>query len=179
MVDADRVVIVVIDIQEKLIPHIWESERVVFNTVTLIQFAKVLGIPVLWTEQERLGPTTKAIADDLLDKRPIVKTTFGAFGSPEFSSELKALGRSQLALVGIEAHICVLQTALLAPSTYDVFVVRDAVSSRSRLNVDAALKRLSETGIATSSTEMFIYEALRRSGTDEFRKALRLVTRQQ
>jgi nicotinamidase-related amidase len=179
MLAPDRVAIVVIDIQEKLLPHIWESERVVSNTVMLLQFAKLMGIPVLCTEQDKLGPTVKPIASELGERHPVVKSSFGAFGSRDFCAELETLGRTQLVLLGIEAHICVLQTALHAPSRYDLFVIRDAVSSRASANVDAALTRLAELGTATSSTEMFIYEILGRSGTDEFRQALKLVTKQQ
>ncbi|HKO52143.1 MAG TPA: isochorismatase family protein [Polyangiaceae bacterium] len=175
MLEQDRVAIVVIDVQEKLLPHIWEFERVVSNIALLIRFAKLVGIPVLWTEQEKLGPTAASIASQLSESRPVVKSAFGAFGSPDFCAQLEAIGRTELAIVGIEAHICVLQTALLAPANYELFVIRDAVSSRSRSNVDAALARLAELGVATSSTEMFIYEVLRRSGTDVFRRALALV----
>jgi len=106
---------------------------------------------------------------------PIQKADFGCFGCAEFVEALEGLGRRTLVLTGIEAHICVLQTALGALPDYAVYVVADATSSRTPENRDLALQRMLQAGVTITSTEMVMYEVLRRAGTDEFRAVLQLV----
>lgn len=168
-------VLVVIDVQERLLPHIHQAERVVENAVKLIRFARIAGLPVLWAEQEKLGATAAPIRAELEGLSPVLKADFGCFGSGEFRARAEALGRKTLILCGIEAHICVARTALQALPRYGVHVVADAVSSRTPENRQIALDRLGRAGAVVTSTEMLFYEVLERAGTDEFRAVLPLV----
>ena len=106
---------------------------------------------------------------------PLSKITFDCFGCPEFQARLQRLGGATLLITGIEAHICVCQTALTALGSYKVQVVADAVSSRVELNHRTALERMAQAGAVVTTTEMAIYELLGRAGTDEFRATLPLV----
>lgn len=168
-------VLVVIDAQEKLLPVIHGQEEVVANTAKLVKFAGIAGLPVVATEQMKLGATVPAVTEAGLVEPAIVKISFDCFGCEEFSQKIKDLKRKTLVLAGVEAHICVLQTALSALEDFRVQVVGDAVSSRVARNRDLALARLRHAGCVVSSTEMFIYEVLRQAGTAEFKATLPLV----
>ncbi len=168
-------VLVVIDAQQKLLPVIWENQRVVDNTARLVKFAAIIGLPVVVTEQEKLGPTVAEVAEGVEGLRAISKITFDCFGCPPFVQRLAELGRRTLLLCGVEAHICVAQSALSALAQYRVHAVSDAMSSRTEHNWRTALARLQQAGVIITSTEMLIYELLGRAGTDEFRATLPLV----
>ena len=116
MLDRNAVALVVIDYQEKLLPKINGADAVSEQGIKLIRFARGLDIPVLWTEQypKGLGHTVGPIASELAGIAPIEKTAFGCLGEPAFAQALGSTGRRQLLLTGIEAHVCVMQTALLA-----------------------------------------------------------------
>jgi len=165
--------LVVIDVQEKLLPKIAEKERIVTNIVKLIDFSKICGIPIVLTEQypKGLGKTIKEIKDEIPDALPIEKTSFSCFGSHEFRDALVKMKISTLILTGIEAHVCVAQTALEALDDYKVCVISDAVSSRALGNVQIGLQRMKDSGATISSTEMVMYEVLRDARTEEFRQS--------
>jgi nicotinamidase-related amidase len=175
MADRSDCVLAVVDVQERLLPHIHGGGRVVEAIVKLARFARIVGIPILWAEQEKLGATAALIRAELEGLEPVGKDSFGCLGSGDFRDRLEALGRSTLVLCGVEAHICVAQTALQALSKYRVHVVADAVGSRAPENRVLALDRLRQSGATVTCTEMFFYEVLRRAGTDEFRAVLPLV----
>lgn len=168
-------VLVVIDAQEKLLPVIHEQAEVVANIAKLVKFAGIAGLPVVVTEQMKLGATVPALAEAGLSEPAIAKISFDCFGCEEFAQKIKALKRKTLVLVGVEAHICVFQTALSALEDFRVQVVGDAVSSRTARNRDLALARLRHAGCVVTSSEMFIYEILRQAGTEEFKATLPLV----
>lgn len=167
--------LVLIDAQEKLMPVIYDQESVVNNLLRLVKFAGIVGLPVVVSEQMKLGPTLAPIAAELKGAQVIEKTSFDCFGCAPFREELARLGRGALLLAGVEAHICVTQTALGAAGRYRVQVVGDAVSSRTAANRDIALARLGLNGITVTSTEMLIYELLKEAGTPEFKATLPLV----
>lgn len=175
LIHRDDTALLVIDVQEKLLPHIDGGERVAANIVKLIRFAEILGIPVLAAEQEKLGQTVVPLREALGDASPVPKLAFGALGCDAFSGRLSALGRGTVVVTGIEAHICVAQTALQALPSHRVHVVADAVGSRDPANREVALARLGQAGAVITSTEMVMYELLREAGTDEFRRVLPLV----
>jgi len=178
MLDRNDVVLVVIDYQEKLLPKIHEADAVVAQAVRLIRFARELDIPVLWTEQypKGLGPTVDAIAKELESMAPIEKMSFGCFGDEPFAEFLGAAGRNQLLLTGIEAHICVMQTALGGiQNGYEVYIPRDAVGSRFPAEYEAGLHRLEQAGAKLVTTEMALFEILREAGTADFKKVLPLL----
>jgi nicotinamidase-related amidase len=172
---TDDALLVIIDMQERLLPVIAGRERLVENALKLIKFSRIVGLPILRTEQENLGETASELREELKNIRPIIKLEFDCFESRAFTDRLDQLKRNTLIIVGIEAHICVAQTALHALSRYAVHVVSDAVSSRSPQNWEVALQRMRQDGVTVTSTEMVIYELLGKAGTDEFREALKLV----
>ncbi len=175
--EAEQCALIVVDMQEKLLPPIWEKERLVRNVQLLIRLAGILKIPALVTTQyaKGLGNTVPDIASMLPDTQPIDKLMFSCFGSDVFCSLLKRLPgqRTTVLLSGMETHICVMQTALGAlREGYLVHVASDAVSSRTELNWRIGLDRMRAAGAILSSTEMMIYELLRSSGAPAFREIL-------
>jgi nicotinamidase-related amidase len=169
--------LVVVDIQEKLLPPIFNKEALVKNSQLLIRLAKILDLPVMATTQysKGLGPTVPEIASLLADVTPTDKLEFSCFGSDAFRSHLKALpgDRNTVLLCGMEAHICVMQTALGALNEgYLVHVATDAVGSRAESNWKVGLDRMKSAGAVMSSTEMMMYELLRCSGTPAFKELL-------
>lgn len=174
---ADQCALVVVDIQEKLLPPIFEKERLVRNSQLLIRLAGILHIPTLLTTQycKGLGKVVPEIASLLPESRPLDKLEFSCFGSKEFTAALKAHPgrRNTVLLCGMETHICVMQTALGAlQQGYIVHVASDAVSSRAEWNWKIGLLRMRDAGAVISSTEMMIYELLRSSGTSSFKELL-------
>ena len=175
--EAEQCALIVVDMQEKLLPPIWEKERLVRNVQLLIRLAGILKIPALVTTQyaKGLGNTVPDIASMLPDTPSIDKLMFSCFGSDVFCSLLKRLPgqRTTILLCGMETHICVMQTALGAlRDGYLVHVAADAVSSRTELNWRIGLDRMRAAGAIVSSTEMMIYELLRSSGAPAFREML-------
>jgi nicotinamidase-related amidase len=174
---ADQCALLVVDIQEKLLPPIFNKDELVKNSQLLIRAAKVLEIPLVVTTQysQGLGPVVPEIASLLGSAQPIDKLEFGCFASNEFRSALKSLpgNRNTLLLCGMETHICVMQTALGALNDgYLVHVATDAIGSRVRWNWDMGIDRMRAAGAVISTTEMMIYELLRSSGTAQFKQML-------
>ena len=175
--DAAQCALIVVDIQEKLLPPIFNKDTMVKNAQLLIRLAKILSIPAMVTTQysKGLGGTVTEIAWSLGEIRTIDKLEFGCFGSDEFRSGLKMLpgNPNTLLLCGMETHICVTQTALGALNEgYLVHVASDAVGSRSEWNWKIGLERMRAAGAVISSTEMMMYELLRCSGTQQFKELL-------
>lgn len=175
--EPDQCALIVIDIQEKLFPPIWQKEQLMRNSQLLIRLARILNIPTLATTQyaKGLGNTVPEIASLLEDSSPIDKLMFSCFGSDVFCSLLKRLPgrRTTVLLCGMETHICVMQTALAAlREGYLVHVAADAVSSRTESNWRIGLERMRAAGAVISSAEMMIYELLRSSGAPAFREML-------
>jgi len=176
LLEKEDCVLVVIDMQDKLVPRIHDNERTLNNIIKMIKFCRIAGIPVIWTEQKNLGNTVEAIVKELGDgARPIQKLVFDCLGSMEFMEELHALRKGSLLISGIETHICVAQTALHAKKGYNVHVVADAVSSRSPDDRKAAMDRMTAAGVTVTTTEMAMFELLKEAGTDQFRAALPLL----
>ncbi len=178
LADRHQAVVVVIDIQQKLFPHIAGHEDVVRNAATLIQGAQVLDVPVRLTEQypKGLGPTVAPIAHLLEGTKPLEKLTFGCYADPGFRQALEATGRRQVILCGIEAHICVLQTALqLLEAGFRVQVAADAVGSRKPDHCRVARDRLRHAGADVTVVESVLFEMLQNAETDAFKQIARLV----
>jgi len=175
MITRNDCLLVIIDAQEKLMPAISRSEEVAANIVRLARFSRIIGFPVIVTEQEKLGATVAAVKECLPDMEPVKKVHFNCFSNHDFTDRVLASGRKTLILTGAEAHICVAQTALGAPSGYTVHVVADAISSRVTENKETALRRMIHAGSVITSTEMFMYEILEKAGTEEFKAVLPLV----
>ena len=175
--EAEQCVLLVVDIQEKLLPPIFNQESLVKNSQLLIRLAKILSIPVMVTTQysKGLGSTVPDIASLLTDVPAFDKLEFSCFGSDQFRTRLKSLpgSRNTVLLCGMETHICVMQTALGALNGgYLVHVASDAVGSRAEWNWKIGLDRMRAAGAVISSTEMMMYELLRCSGTPQFKELL-------
>lgn len=176
LIDRSDCVIVVVDVQEKLMPVISGKEEVASNVVKLCRFSGICGIPVIVTEQQKLGPTLGDVKDSINDFTSIEKVHFNCFYNSEFKDRVERSGRKTLVIAGVESHICVAQTAVYAlHGGYNVHVIGDAVSSRSRENKEIAIARMRYAGAVISSTEMFIYEMLVKAGSEEFKAVLPLV----
>jgi len=175
--EAEQCALVVIDIQEKLLPPIFQKDQLVRNAQLLIRAAAILKFPALVSTQyaKGLGATTPEVASLLNGTEAIDKTFFSCFGSEAFCSAMKRLPgrRSTLLLCGMESHICVMQTALGAlREGYLVHVASDAVSSRTEWNWKIGLDRMRSAGAVISSTEMMIYELMRSSSSAAFKELL-------
>jgi nicotinamidase-related amidase len=175
--NADSCALVVVDIQEKLLPPIFEKEQLVRNSQLLIRAAGILKIPAIVSTQyaKGLGGTVPEIASLLPGTDAIDKNLFSCFGSDVFCTLLKRLPgkRNTLLLCGMESHICVMQTALAAlREGYLVHVASDAVGSRTEWNWKIGLDRMRAAGAVISSTEMMIYELMRSSATPAFKELL-------
>lgn len=171
----DDCVLLVVDVQERLLPAMSNREETLDNIVKLVRFAKVVRMPVLVTEQEKLGPTVGEVGNEIEDLAPVSKIEFDACKRGEFAERLRELGRGTVIIAGIESHICITQTVLHLLPSYRVHVISDAVSSRTKKNLEVALERMRASGAVISSTEMVIYELLEKAGTPEFKEALKLV----
>ena len=176
---AQESVLVVVDVQERLLPAIHESARVVRHAGMLLKAAAALSVPVLVTEQypRGLGPTVEAVRADLPPGTPVIeKITFGSTGEPAFNAVVEELKRPQIVLCGTEAHVCVMQTALgLRQQGHAVYLVGDAVSSRTPANHAAALERMRAAGVTIVTTEMVLFEWMERAGTPVFKVVSALV----
>jgi nicotinamidase-related amidase len=175
--EAENCALVVVDVQQKLLPPIFQREQLVQNTQLLIRAAGILQIPAIVSTQyaKGLGETVPEIASLLPEIEPVDKNLFSCFGSDVFCTMLKRLpgNRNTLLLCGMESHICVMQTALAAlREGYLVHVASDAVGSRSEWNWKIGLDRMRAAGAVISSTEMMIYELMRSSAAPAFKELL-------
>jgi nicotinamidase-related amidase len=173
----EHCVLVVVDIQQKLLPPIVNKEKLVKNSQILVRLAKILSMPIMMTTQysKGLGATVPEISSLLPDLPVIDKLEFSCFGSDVFRVALKSLpgNRNTVLLCGMEAHICVMQTAIGALNDgHLVHIASDAVSSRTEWNWRIGLDRMRAAGAVISSTEMMMYELLRCSGTAQFKELL-------
>ena len=178
MLDRTHTALVLIDIQGKLATRMHDREQLYANLQILIRGARKLELPILWVEQypKGLGPTIPEVADLLPDLEPVAKTTFSACRLPEFDRRLRETGRHQLLLAGIEAHVCVYQTACeLLGAGYHVEVVTDAVSSRTAANRRLALERMRAGGAMWTSVEMALFELLQDARDPAFKAVAALV----
>lgn len=170
--NKDDAVLVIIDIQEKLLPAMCHSREVEETTVKLTKGIKILDIPVLVTQQytKGLGKTTALIEEALGEYTPIEKLTFSAMGAPEFVQAVKNTQRKSIILCGIESHICVQQTALdLMEQGYDVFVVQDCIGSRKDSDDLCSRQRLAAEGAVMITYEAVLYELMKGAKAEGFK----------
>ena len=168
----------VIDIQERLYPHIHEHEAIARNTGILVKGMKVLGVPVLVTQQytRGLGPTIPGLLDLIKGFPVIEKTAFSCCDEPEFIRALAETHKQFILIAGIESHICVLQTVIdLVERGYQPVLVEDCVSSRKANDKSISVRRMRKEGAIVTSYESILFELCRFSGTDEFKSISKLV----
>lgn len=177
-IDRAQAALVVIDLQERLLPAMHEKERVAQNSWRLARAASILALPVVVTEQYRkgIGPTVAELASAVPGFSPLEKLTFSCWGAEGFAAALRAREIRDVILCGIEAHVCVMQTCLdLLDEGFRPFVVADAISSRSPENLRWGLERMRDSGGVVVSTEMILFELLGCAGTAEFKQMLDLI----
>ena len=188
MLHKDKAVLVVIDVQSRLLPSIHEADAAVEQICRLIRGFRLVGAPVMVTEQYRkgLGETDPRIQEAFSEKdpvtgeirpfRPYEKMSFSCMLDDPFRDAIEAFGRHQAVLCGIETHVCVHQTALhLLEAGFHVEVAADAVSSRSPVNRDIALRRMEAEGAKVTCVETAVFEMLEYCGTDPFKTWVKLI----
>jgi nicotinamidase-related amidase len=174
-------VLIVIDVQEKLMPVIDGHELVARNIDRLVRGCKALDVPALLTEQyvKGLGATIDSVKrafEETSGYEPIEKSTFSGYGCAEFVTALRLLQKKHVIVAGIETHVCVYQTVMdLLANGYQATIAADAAGSRAASNKEIALRRMAAEGVKLSSTEMALFEMLGEAGTDEFRAVSKLV----
>jgi nicotinamidase-related amidase len=174
--DSATSAVLVVDVQEKLMVKIAGADAIVRNIAFLLDAAPLLGVEVIATEQypKGLGPTVAALAKRLQDRPE--KLTFSCCGAPEVSYRLRRHGRTQVVLVGIEAHVCVLNTALdLLADGYAVYVAVDAVGSRFAIDRDTALRRIEQAGVIPITVEAAVFEWMVAASHPKFKQVSALV----
>lgn len=169
--------LIVVDVQEKFRPVIFEFDRVVENSSKLIRAFHAFKVPIIHTEQysKGLGVTVPELAA-LLREKPVEKAEFSCFRNETFRKHVKGLGVKSLVICGIEAHVCVLQTALDAiREGYEVYIVKDAISSRKKSDWKTAMDRAAQSGAYSVSTEMIIFQLMEKAGDGEFKEIQKIV----
>ena len=178
LIDADKSCLLVIDIQAKLNPVMFDPERAPAGAAKLMLGADILNVPTIVTEQysKGVGSTVDDLQDFMPEGSPMEKNTFSCMLDDGFAARFKALNKTQAVVSGIEAHICVMQTSLqLLEHGVEVFVVEDATASRTPENHRAGLERVRHAGGTVVSTEMVLFEWLKRSGTPEFKQISQMI----
>ena len=178
MLKKENTTLLIIDIQGNL-AHLMHGKELLFKNVQkLIKGIQILGIPILWVEQnpQGLGPTIPEIADILSTIQPISKMSFSSCRNDDFLQALNALNRKQVLVAGIEAHVCVYQTAAdIVDIGYEVQAVTDAVSSRSVENKEIGLQRMRDSGVSLTSVETALFELLKVAEGEQFKEILKIV----
>ena len=183
ILSASKAQLLIIDIQEKLAPAMSDAGPVIAHSQRLITAARHFGVPVTISEQYPggIGPTVDVLREAAgRTARVFDKMTFSCAQDPAITDHLAQVreeaGRNQIVITGIEAHVCVLQTALeLLQSGYEVFVVADAIASRREASREIAMRRMEQAGVHPVTTEMVIFEWVGRAGTADFKAILPLI----
>ncbi|MEN2399080.1 hydrolase [Flavobacterium sp. MC2016-06] len=170
--------LIIVDLQGRLARIVNESEKLVSNLEKLIRGCQILSLPIVWVEQnpQGLGHTIPELEKLLVNQKPLEKFSFNAFDNDSFKQAVLESNRKQWLICGIEAHICVYQTALgLLENNFEVEIVSDCVSSRSKESIDLALQKLQTKGAALTNIEMCLYELVKNSKREIFREILNLI----
>jgi nicotinamidase-related amidase len=172
-IKREEAILVMIDYQERLMPAMKDQESLEESVIQLVNGIRTLDVPVLVTQQytKGLGATVQSIAEALGEFSPIEKTDFSAAGEMNFLEALNETGKTTVLLCGIEAHVCVAQTALiLLELGYDVFLIEDAVSSRDKNDKKVAIKRMIQAGARPVTVEAVLFELLGTAKAAEFKE---------
>ena len=169
--------ILLVDYQEKFAPVLSDNENTIKNIKLLLSGASIYKVPIFVSEQvpEKLGPTISYFSDCLKEAKFFSKKTMSCCGEESFVKELKSKGIKQIAVCGIEAHVCVLQTCLdLLYNGFQVHLVSDAITTRIPHNKPIAIEKIKNAGGIISSAEAVLFEIAYEAGTDEFKKLQQL-----
>lgn len=178
MLEIHNTALVLIDAQGKLAHLMHDAEPLIKGLQIMVQGAKLLNIPILWAEQlpNKLGPTIEALTPLLTHEHPMAKSCFSCAANADFQRALEQCGRQQLMIIGIEAHICVMQSALSFLSQgLEVHIISDAVGARFPHNKAAALARCEKAGATLSTCEMALFELMRDAAHPQFKAVQGLI----
>ncbi len=170
--------LLIIDVQERILPVIRNYETVLENTVKLIKSFKAMQLPIYFTEQypKGLGPTSQKILDELSGYTAYQKMSFSCSGAENLFEEFHKKRLTQIVVCGVESHVCVQQTVLdLISNDYQVNLAADAVSSRKEIDYKIALDRMRTLGAEVTTTESILFELLEVCGTPEFKDVSKIV----
>jgi len=174
----EKTALLIIDIQERILPVISNHQRVVDNTLKLIKGFKVMSLPIYFTEQypKGLGPTVSSLIEELGELKPFDKMSFSCSGAGDLFNEFKKKNLSQIVVCGIESHVCVQQTVLdLIENGFQVNLAADAVSSRKEIDYNTSIERMRHHGTEVTTTESILFELLNVCGTPQFKEVSKIV----
>lgn len=172
LLNKEDSIVLLVDVQEKLYPAVMNSEAIISRCQWVLKLAKTLGVPILASEQypQGLGGIIAPLSAYFEPQDCISKTHFSCMQEPNYLKSLEQFNKKQLILIGMETHVCVLQSALeMLEKGFEVFVVVDAVSSRNEVDTKYGLKRMKQAGVNLITAEMIFFEWLRKAGTEEFK----------
>ena len=178
MLKAEDATLVIIDVQGKLAELMYEKNKFFENMVKIVKCADVLDVPILWNEQlpDKLGSTIPQLQDILGGLKPLAKDTFSCCGNHNFTQKLISLNHNQVLLCGMETHVCVYQTAVdLLQSGYEIYLLADAVSSRTYENKHIGIEAIKDAGAKITCTEMAVFEMLQIAKGDKFKQVIKIV----
>jgi isochorismate hydrolase len=178
--DADRAMVLVVDVQEKLVPLVRHHDRMIADATKLLDGLRIFELPVVATEQypKGLGRTVEEVRRCLeaSDATVLEKPTFSAWAHPAVRDAILSVDRPQIVMMGIEAHVCVQQTTLdLLSRDYDVFVCADAVGSRGRIDYELSLDRMRQGGAFVTTVESVLFELCNRCDTPQFKTMIEVI----
>jgi nicotinamidase-related amidase len=178
MLRLDDTFFVLVDVQTKLAAVMHDREAMIEGCRRAVTCMRLLGVPVLWSEQlpAKIGPTVPELAAPLKGLTPLTKSCFSCWGEPAFVSAVRDLKRKRALIAGIEAHVCVYQTAAdLFAAGYHVEVLSDAIASRNAVNRDTGIDRIRASGGSMTSVETAVFELMRSSEHPAFRDILKTI----
>ena len=173
LISPDKSCMLVVDIQEKLAPAIFEKETLIKNSKWLIEIASILNVPIITSEQypQGIGHTIEELKSILPSDQTMEKMHFSCMAEPSCKKIITDQGFQQIVIIGTESHVCVMQTAIeLKQHAFDVYVVEDCVSSRNPADKACALERMRGCGIHIVTREMVAFEWMQKAGTESFRR---------
>lgn len=177
-INRENTIGLVIDIQEKLVPSIVGHEKLIKNSICLLEGLKILKVPILVTQQNTkgLGSTIPEINKTIGNFSYIEKMTFSCYREPAFIRVLNRIGKRNVILMGLEAHVCILQTTLdLLYNNFNPVVVDDCIGSSDEHDKQVAVWRMRDVGSVVTTCESILLELCREAGTDEFKKLIKLL----
>ncbi|NLP45744.1 MAG: hydrolase [Epulopiscium sp.] len=175
--DKNQTTLMVIDIQDRLVPAMNMAKKVVHNTHILLSAAKEFNIPIITTEQypKGLGNTVPELQNDIDHSYLFEKVCFNAY-TDEVKVALEQLNRKKIIITGMETHICIFQTVRdLLINEYEVFVVSDAICSRTKENYKNGLDLMQQMGAIITNTETVLFDLLKKAGTPSFKTLSKLI----
>lgn len=177
-INRENTIGLVIDMQEKLLPHIHEKDDLLLNSLKLIRGLRLLQVPIVVTQQNTkgLGATAEEINQAIGNFSYIEKMTFSCYREPAFIRVLNRIGKRNVIIIGLEAHVCILQTTLdLLYNNFNPVIVEDCIGSKKESDKRVAVWRMRDVGSVITTSESMLFELCREAGTDEFKELIKLV----